>query len=124
MRDGWFHTGDLGRIDIDGNLFLVDRKDDLILKSGFKIYPREIEEVLEQLPHILESAVVGVPDPVMGHETKACVVLKNGAEISSGDIVEYCRERMAIYKCPKIVRFYKELPKAPGGKILKSELRK
>jgi long-chain acyl-CoA synthetase len=123
LRGGWFHTGDLGRIDIDGNLYVVDRKDDMILKSGFKIYPREIEEVIEQLPHVQEVAVVGVPDPVVGEEIKACIVLKEGADLSSGDILEYCRERMAAYKCPRIVRFYKELPKAPGGKILKSELR-
>lgn len=123
LRGGWFHTGDLGKIDIDGNLYLVDRKDDMILKSGFKIYPREIEEVLEQLPHVEEVAVVEVPDPMVGQEIKACVVLKEGADITSGDIVQYCRERMAAYKCPKLVRFYKELPKAPGGKIIKGELR-
>jgi len=123
LRGDWFHTGDLGRMDIDGNLYLVDRKDDMILKSGFKIYPREIEEVLEQLPHVQEVAVVGVPDSLVGEEIKACVVLKDGADLSSGDIIEYCREHMAAYKCPRVVRFYKELPKAPGGKILKGELR-
>jgi long-chain acyl-CoA synthetase len=124
MRGDWFHTGDLGKIDIDGNLYVVDRKDDMILKGGFKIYPREIEEILEQLPQVREVAVVGVSDPVMGQEIKACVVLKDGADLSSGDILEYCRERMAAYKSPKLVRFYKELPTAPGGKIMKSELRK
>ncbi len=124
MRGGWFHTGDLGRIDIDGNLYLVDRKDDMILKGGFKIYAREIEEILERLTQVREVAVVGVSDPVVGQEIKACIVLKDGVDFSSGDILEYCRERMAVYKCPKLVRFYKELPKAPGGKIVKSDLRK
>jgi long-chain acyl-CoA synthetase len=124
MRGGWFHTGDLGRIDIDGNLYLVDRKDDMILKGGFKIFPREIEEILEQLPQVREVAVVGVSDPVIGQEIKACIVLKDDVDLSSGDILEYCGERMAAYKCPKLVRFYKELPKAPGGKIVKSDLRK
>ena len=123
LRDGWLHTGDLGKIDINGNLYIVDRKDDMILKSGFKIYPREIEEIIEQLPHVHEVAVVGVQDPVVGQEIKACIVLKNGADLSSGDIIEYCREQMAAYKCPRIIRFYKELPKAPGGKIQKGELR-
>ena len=123
LREGWLHTGDLGKIDIDGNLYIVDRKDDMILKSGFKIYPREIEGILEQLPHVEEVAVVGVQDPVVGQELKACIVLKNGADLSSGDIIEYCRQQMAAYKCPRIVRFYKELPKAPGGKIQKGELR-
>ncbi|MFH1011631.1 MAG: AMP-binding protein [bacterium] len=123
LRGGWLHTGDLGKIDIEGNLYLVDRKDDMILKSGFKIYPREIEEVLEQLPHIQEVAVVGVSDPVVGEEIKACIILKDGADLSSGDIIEYCRERIAAYKCPRMIRFYKEFPRAPGGKILKSELR-
>jgi long-chain acyl-CoA synthetase len=123
MRNGWLHTGDLGHIDFDGYLHLVDRKHDVIIKGGFKIFPREIEAVLEALPHIQEVAVIGVPDEEMGEEIKACVVLKPGAQITSGEIQEYCKEKMAPYKSPKIVRFYRELPQTPTGKILKEELR-
>jgi long-chain acyl-CoA synthetase len=123
LRDGWLHTGDLGRLDFEGYLYMVDRKNDVIIKSGFKIYPREIEAVLEGLPHIQEVAVIGIPDEVMGQEIKACVVLKPGAQITSGEIQEYCKEKMAPYKSPKMVRFYRELPKTPTGKILKEELK-
>jgi len=123
LRNGWLHTGDLGRVDFEGYLHLVDRKNDVIIKSGFKIFPREIEAVLEGLPHIQEVAVIGVPDEEVGEEIKACVVLKPGAQITSGEIQEYCREKMAPYKSPKIVRFYRELPQTPTGKILKEELR-
>jgi long-chain acyl-CoA synthetase len=123
LRDGWLHTGDLGRLDFEGYLHLVDRKNDVIIKSGFKIYPREIEAVLEGLPHIQDVAVIGIPDEVMGQEIKACVVLKPGAQITSGEIQEYCKEKMAPYKSPRIVRFYRELPKTPTGKVSKEELR-
>jgi long-chain acyl-CoA synthetase len=124
LRNGWLHTGDVGRIDFDGYLHLVDRKNDVIIKGGFKIFPREIEAVLEGLPHIQEVAVIGIPDDDAGEEIKACVVLKPGAQITSGEIQEYCKEKMAPYKSPKMVRFYRELPKTPTGKILKEDLRK
>lgn len=123
LREGWLHTGDLGRLDFEGYLHAVDRKNDVIIKSGFKIFPREIEGVIEGLPHIQEVAIIGVPDEEMGEEIKACVVLKPGAQITSGEIQEYCKEKMALYKSPKIVRFYRELPKTPTGKVLKEELR-
>ena len=123
LRDGWLHTGDVGRIDFDGYLHILDRTNDVIIKSGFKIFPREIETVIEGLPHVRDVAVIGFPDEETGEEIKACVVLKPGAQITSGEIQEYCRERMAPYKSPKLVRFYRELPKTATGKVMKEELR-
>jgi long-chain acyl-CoA synthetase len=123
LRDGWLHTGDVGRIDFDGYLHILDRTNDVIIKSGFKIFPREIETVIEGLPHVRDAAVIGYPDEETGEEIKACVVLKPGAQITSGEIQEYCRERMAPYKSPKLVRFYRELPKTATGKVMKEELR-
>lgn len=124
MRFGWFHTGDVARMDIDGYFFLVDRMTDMILKGGFKVFAREIEDVLAAHPQVKEAAVIGIPDSVMGEEIKACIVPKENVRINPASVLEYCHERMANYKCPTVLRFYRELPKGPTGKVLKKELRK
>jgi len=123
MRNGWFHTGDIGRMDMDGYFYLVDRKTDMILKGGFKVFPKEIEEVIAAHPQIKEVAVIGIPDKVMGEEIKACIVPKEGMRINPAALLEYCHEKLAAYKCPSVLRFYRELPKGATGKVLKKELR-
>ena len=123
MRNGWFHTGDIGRMDMDGYFYLVGRKTDMILKGGFKVVPREIEEIISAHPQVTEVAVIGIPDQVMGEEIKACIVPKEGIRINPAALLEYCHERLANYKCPAILRFYRELPKGPTGRVLKKELR-
>ncbi len=122
VRDGWFHTGDLARRDADGYYFIVDRKKDLILRNGFNVYPREVEEVLYTHPAVAEAAVFGVPDPTHGEEIAAIVTLKAGASASEDELKSFVQERIAAYKYPRIVRFG-PLPKGPTGKILKRELR-
>lgn len=121
--DGWFHSGDMGRMDDEGYFFIVDRKKDLIIRGGMNIYPREIEEVLYGHPAILEAAVVGVPDVARGEEVKAYVSLREGAEATVAQLTEYCADHMAKYKIPKEFEILGELPKGPTGKILKRELR-
>ena len=123
LRNGWLHTGDIGRLDGDGFLYIVERKKDLIIRGGFNIYPREVEEVLYAHPAVAEAAVVGVRDPLMGEDVLAFVVLKLGQEASAEAILGFCQERLAKYKCPKQVRFVDGLPKSPIGKILRKELR-
>ena len=123
LRGGWLHTGDLGYVDEDGFFFIVDRTKDLVIRGGYNVYPREIEEVLFAHPGILEAAVIGKPDPRLGEEVVAVVVLRAGADLSAEDIIAYCRERLAAYKYPREVRFVPELPKGPTGKILKTVLR-
>ncbi len=121
--DGWLHTGDMGRLDADGFLYIVERKKDLIIRGGFNIYPREVEEVLYAHPAVAEAAVVGTPDPLMGEEVVAFVVIRPGASASADALVAFCQERLAKYKCPRRVRFVDALPKNPVGKILRKELR-
>jgi long-chain acyl-CoA synthetase len=120
---GWFHTGDLAYADEDGYLFIVDRKKDLLIRGGYNVYPREIEEVLFAHPAVAEAAVIGKADPRLGEEVVAFVVLKPGAEADPDEIIAYCRERLAAYKYPREVRIVADLPKGPTGKILKRELR-
>jgi long-chain acyl-CoA synthetase len=122
MRDGWFHTGDLARIDEDGYFFIVDRKKEMIIRGGYNVYPREIEEVLYEHPAVLEAAVVGVPDAAMGEEVGAAVVLKPGRHADADDIRAFVKERVAAYKYPRRIWFPDELPKGPTGKILKREI--
>ena len=121
--DGWLHTGDLGREDDEGYFFVVDRKKDMILRGGENIYPREIEEVLYGHPAVQEACVVGIPDEIRGEEVKAFLALKEGTEATEEDVAEYCKERLAKYKLPRIIEFLPTLPKGPTGKILKRELR-
>jgi long-chain acyl-CoA synthetase len=124
LRNGWLHTGDLGRIDEDGYVYIVERKNDLIISGGVNIYPREIEEVLYSHPAVSEASVVGLPDEHWGEIVKAVVVLKDGAQATEGEIIEFCGKRLAGFKKPKSVELWKELPKSPQGKILKKEIRK
>ena len=123
LRDGWLHTGDLGKFDEDGYLYIVDRKDDMIISGGVNIYPREVEEVLYQHPSVLEASVFGVPDDYWGEAVKAVIVLKKGAAVSEEEITKFCSEHLAGYKKPKSVEFWGELPKSPQGKILKKAIR-
>lgn len=122
FRNGWFHTGDIGYRDADGFYYIVDRKSDMVIRGGENIYPREIDEVLYQHPQIAAAAVIGVPDQLYGEEVAAVVVLKPGAEISEQNVIEFCKARLADYKCPKTVRFVEDIPKGPTGKLLKREL--
>lgn len=123
LRDGWFNTGDLGSVDYQSNLNVSGHSGEWIVKGGFTICCREVEEIVEGLPHVQEVAIVGIPDPLYGEEIKACVVLKVGASIGPSEVIEYVKERVALYKCPKVVKLYKELPRTPGGKIIRSQLK-
>jgi acyl-CoA synthetase (AMP-forming)/AMP-acid ligase II len=122
FRNGWFHTGDIGYKDADGFFFIVDRKTDMIIRGGENIYPREIDEVLYKHPLVAAAATIGVPDPLYGEEVAAFIVLKEGAEATEEELIAFCREHLADYKCPKSVRFIKDIPKGPTGKLLKREL--
>ena len=123
LRDGWLRTGDVGRLDADGFLFIVERKKDVIIRGGFNIYPREVEEVLYAHPAIVEAAVVGRHDALMGEDVMAYVVPKAGATLDADAIIAFCRDRLAGYKCPKEIRLVDTLPKNPIGKVLRKELR-
>jgi long-chain acyl-CoA synthetase len=123
LRGGWFHTGDLGYGDEDGFFYIVDRKKDLVIRGGFNVYPREIEEVLNQHPAVLEAAVIGRPDERLGEEVVAFVSLRPGTSAAPEEVVAFCKERLAAYKYPREVVVIDELPKGPSGKVLKTELR-
>ena len=123
LRDGWLHTGDIATMDEDGYLYIVERKKDLIIASGFNVYPREVEEVLYVHPAVLEAAAIGVPDPYRGETVKAFVVLKPGATATDQEIIAFCRERLAAFRVPRVVEFRTELPKSQIGKILRRALR-
>ncbi len=122
IREGWLYTGDLGYIDEDGYLFVVDRIKDLIKPGGYQVWPREVEEVIASHPAVAEVGVAGVSDDLRGEIVKAWVVLRDGQEISSADIRAYCKQHLASYKVPKQVEFRKELPKSLIGKVLRREL--
>jgi long-chain acyl-CoA synthetase len=124
FRNGWLHTGDMGRMDEDGYLYIVERKKDLIIRGGFNIYPRDIEEILYQHPAVNEAVAIGVPDPVMGEEIKVYVVLKEGMEASTEELLHYSQSRLAKHKWPKFIECVESLPRNPMGKILRKELRK
>jgi long-chain acyl-CoA synthetase len=122
MRGGWFHSGDLARTDEDGYFYIVDRKKDLIIRGGYNVYPREVEEVLYEHPKVREAAVVGVPHDEWGEEVGAAIVLHEGEELGAEEVSAYVKERIAAYKYPRVVWFLDELPKGPTGKILKREI--
>ena len=124
LRQGWLHTGDMGRLDGDGYLYIVERKKDLIIRGGFNVYPRDVEEVLYAHPAVAEAAVVGMRDPVMGEDVLAYVALKPGATTDEATLLTFCQSRLAKYKSPRHIRFLDSLPKSPIGKILKKELRR
>jgi long-chain acyl-CoA synthetase len=123
IRDGWFHTGDVGRIDDDGYFFIVDRTKDMIIRGGYNVYPREIEEVLYEHSAVREAAVIGVPHESHGEEVAAAVALKDGESVTAEELRDYVKERVAAYKYPRTVWFVDELPKGPTGKILKREIK-
>jgi len=120
---GWFHSGDLGRFDNDGYLYVVDRKKDMIKTGGENVASREVEEVLYQYPGIEEVAVIGLPDPKWIEVVAVVAVLKKGVSIQEKDIISFCKDRLAGFKCPKKVFITDRLPKNPSGKILKRELK-
>jgi len=124
FRNGWFHTGDVGYRDQDGYFFIVDRKSDMIIRGGENIYPREIDEVLYQHPAVAAAATIGIPDQLYGEEVAAFVVMKDGSKVSEEELISYCIEKLADYKCPKSIRIVKDIPKGPTGKLLKRELAK
>jgi long-chain acyl-CoA synthetase len=123
IREGWFHSGDIGYRDGDGYFFIVDRLKDMINVAGFKVFPREVEEVLFRHPAVKEAAVVGIPDPVRGEAVKAFVVVNDGASVSAEALQALCRAAIAGVKVPEQIEFIPALPKNPTGKILKKELR-
>ena len=117
LKDGWFHTRDMGTVDRDGYIYIMDRKSDMIISGGFNIYPREVEDVLMSYPSVAEAAVIGVPDEIWGEAVKAMVVLKGGVSVSETEIVEHCKKNLASYKKPASVDFIKEIPKNLYGKV-------
>ncbi len=124
LQDDWLYTGDMARLDESGYGFIVVRKKNVIVKSGFNVYPREVEKFLLAYPKIKEAAVVGIPDDVHGETIHACIVLKEGESIVSDEIDNYNKTRMAAYKCPSTYHFYESLPKGPTGRVLRDKLRK
>jgi len=122
MRGGWFHSGDMARVDEEGYFYIVDRKKDLIIRGGYNVYPREVEEVLYEHPRIREAAVIGVPHDQWGEEIGAAVVPHEGEQLDPAEVSAYVKERIAAYKYPRLVWFLDELPKGPTGKILKREI--
>ncbi len=122
LHDGWFHSGDLGSQDEQGFVFITGRIKELIIRGGENIQPREIDEVLYDHPKIQDAATVGIPDYFYGEEVKSFVVLKPGQECLEEELLDYCRQRLAAFKCPKSISFLEEMPKSPGGKIIRRKL--
>jgi long-chain acyl-CoA synthetase len=122
LRDDWLYTGDIARMDEEGYLYIVDRKKDMINASGFKVYPREVEEVLYQHEEVVEAVAVGVPDEYRGETVKTFVVRKHGSTVTEEELVSYCKENLAPYKVPKLLEFRDELPKSAVGKLLRRVL--
>jgi long-chain acyl-CoA synthetase len=121
--DGWFKTGDMARVDDDGYYYIVDRKKDLIIRGGYNVYPREIEEVLYEHPAVREAAVIGIPHPEYGEEVAAAVEILPEASVTAEELQSYVKQQVAAYKYPRLVWLVDELPKGPTGKILKKEIR-
>jgi len=121
--NGWVHTGDLGRYDERGYIYIVDRKKDMIISGGENIFPREVEEVLYRHPAVQEAAVIGIPDPYWVEKVHAVIKVKKDARVTSAELIDFCKQRIAGYKTPKTIEFVQSLPKNPAGKILKRQLR-
>jgi len=124
IRDGWFHTGDIGRMDEDANFYVVDRLKDMVIRGGFNVYPRELEEVMMTHEAIAMVAVIGVPHDSLGEEVKAVLVLRPGCQATPEAIIAWCKERMAAYKYPRTVEIVESLPMTATGKILKRALKR
>jgi long-chain acyl-CoA synthetase len=122
MRGGWFHSGDLARTDEDGYYFIVDRKTDMIIRGGYNVYPREVEDVLYEHPAVAEVAVIGVPHPELGQEVGAAIKLKPGATASADELRDFVKGQLAAYKYPRYVQLFDALPKGPTEKILKRQI--
>jgi len=122
LKGGWLHTGDIATIDADGYVAIVDRKKEMIIVSGFNVYPREVEEALAKHPAVLEGAAIGVPHPIKGEEVKAFVVLKPGQKATQDELIAFCREQLAPFKVPKAIEFRDTLPKTLIGKVLRRQL--
>jgi len=123
IRNGWFHTGDIGTRDAEGFFYIVDRKKDMIISGGENVYPAEVEDCLYQHPGVAEAAVIGLPDSRWGEVVLAIVVIKPGTSVTEQDVLEHTRGRLARYKQPRRVEFVEALPRNPAGKVLKFELR-
>jgi long-chain acyl-CoA synthetase len=122
LRGGWLHTGDLARQDEDGYTYIVDRKKEMIIRGGYNVYPREIEEVFYSHPNVIEVAVLGLPNADLGEEVAAAVVLRPGAETTPEELRQYVKERVAPYKYPRVIKLVDELPRNSSGKVLKREI--
>jgi long-chain acyl-CoA synthetase len=122
LDGGWLHTGDIATVDADGYLYLVDRAKDLIIVSGFNVFPAEVEEVLVAHPAVAEAGVVGVPHPHHGEAVKAYVVRQAGADVDEDALIDHCADYLARYKCPTKVIFVDELPRNASGKLIRREL--
>ena len=122
IKNGWYHTGDLGRFDEDGYLYIVGRADDMIITGGLNVYPSEVETVLLKHPKVQEAAVVGIPDPGRGQVLRAIIVLKHGETATHREILSFCKERLASFKMPRQLEFKDSLPKSSTGKITKRQL--
>ncbi|PWA12274.1 long-chain fatty acid--CoA ligase [Pueribacillus theae] len=123
LRNGWLYTGDMAKVDEDGYLYIVDRKKDLIIRGGFNIYPRDLEELLSKHEAVSEVAVIGIPSDSMGEEVAACVVKREGVQVTESDLINYCQKHLAKYKTPKHILFFEQLPRNGVGKILKIKLK-
>ena len=124
LRGGWYHTGDMGYLDEEGYLFLVDRKADMIVTGGENVYPKETEDILYQHPAVAMAAVVSAPDEKWGERVQAVVVLKSDQQATEEELIAYCKERLAGYKCPKAIEFWPQLPTTAVGKILRKDVKK
>ncbi len=122
IKDGWFATGDMAKVDDDGYFYIVDRKKDLIIRGGYNVYPRDVEEVLYEHPAVREAAVVGIPHDELGEEVGAAITLKPGTSVDADELQAFVKEQVAAYKYPRKIWFVDELPKGPTGKILKREI--
>ncbi|MCJ7493124.1 MAG: long-chain fatty acid--CoA ligase [Deltaproteobacteria bacterium] len=123
LKGGWLHTGDLGKLDEDGYLYILDRKKDMIICSGYNVYPREVEELLHTHPAVMEAAVIGIPDPKRGESPMAFIIPRPGKKVTEEELIQFCKENLAPYKAIKGVKFVAEFPRNPNRKVLKRELR-
>jgi len=122
-EDGWLHTGDLARVDREGYIYIVDRKKEMLVSGGFNVYPTEVESVLAQHPAVYEVCVIGVPDDHWGETVKAVVVVRDGAQVEAGELMEFCRGRLADFKRPRSLDFVPQLPKNANGKLSRKDVR-